>query len=141
MTTEIPVNLTIPYFAVRCNDVMSLAEMAAKVSNAIGCRLAEGEYHKLLGARGILLGMDVGLYEWGGVRGRTFRFEGEVESSSFVDFMRDKLVHVNALDLSQVVVDVLTVETGTSWRIPTAEDLAAEKTYGDELERRFASEP
>jgi hypothetical protein len=134
-------NLTIPYFAVRCNDAMSLAEMAAKVSKAIGCRLTEGEYHKLPGARGVLLGMDVGLYEWGGVRGRTFRFEGEVESSAFVEFMRDKSVQVIALDLSQAVADVLTVETGTSWRIPTAEDFAAEKIYGDELERRFASEP
>ena len=141
MTQDAPVQLTIPHFAVRCDADISLTEMAAKISSALGCRLVAGDYHKIPGAHGILLGMDIGLYEWGGVRGRTFRFEGDIESPAFSDFMQDHPVQVSALNLSQMVADVLTVVTGTSWRVPTPEDRAAAQAYGEQVERWFAEGP
>ena len=141
MTKDVPVHLTVPHFSVRCDVAMPLAEMAAKVSSALGCQLVEGDYHKIPGASGILLGMDVGLFKWGGARGPTFRFQGEVESAAFADFMQDRPVQVSGVNLSQMVADVLTVVTGTSWRIPTAEDFAAERAYDDVVERNFAQDP
>jgi len=131
-------NLTILHFAVRCDEAISLAEMSARVAKAIGCHLDQGSYHKIPAARGNLLGMDVGLYEWGGVAGKTFRFEGEIEDTAFLDFTRGKSVDVVSLDISQAVADALTVGTMLAWRVPITEDFIAEKSYGDDVERRFS---
>ncbi|MGW6204548.1 hypothetical protein ACWF9B_13005 [Streptomyces sp. NPDC055089] len=87
---------------------------------------------------GRVLGMHAGLFEWGGANGAVFRFEGEVEDREFLDFIRGKPITTHSLDVSAAVADLLTVFTGSTWRLPTLEDSLAEKAYGDEVDRRFS---
>src|ERR1043165_8677528 len=122
-------NLALLHFAVRCNAVTPLTDMSDRVAAAVGCKLERATYHGFSAMRGKLLGMDVALFTWGGVNGTTFRFQGDVEDISFLDFKDAHGLDVVAQDISPAVADALTVLTGFPWRIPTPEDIAAERAY------------
>lgn len=126
-------NLAILHFSVRCNAVIPLADMSNRVAAAVGCKLEKAPYHGITAMHGKLLGMDVALFEWGGSEGRTFRFQGDVEDVSFLDFKKQHALSIAAQDISFAVADALTVLTGFAWRTPTPDDIAAEKAYGDAL--------
>lgn len=133
--------LAILHFSVRCDAAIPLAEMSDRVADALGCKLEKDSYHQIPATRGKLLGMDVALFEWGGVKGRTFRLQGDVEDISFLDFQQENSLSIAAQDISHAVADALTVLTGFPWRTPTPEDIIAEKVYGDDVEKNFSSIP
>ncbi|WP_333734282.1 hypothetical protein [Streptomyces sp. IBSBF 3010] len=127
-------DLTLMSFSVRAEADMPLHDMAMRVMEATGCQLIEGSYHRIPAMSGNILGTNAGLFEWGGANGTVFRFEGYAEDRRFLEFMRDKPASVHSLDISQAVADLLTVFTDSKWRLPTPEDDAAEKVYGDSID-------
>lgn len=110
-------SLVVPRFAVRCEKRIKIIEMAELASRALGCRLSRGRFRDVPAMIGRLIGMTVGLYESHSSTGAIFRFEGDVDDYAYLDFLDQRPMDIESVDISQVIRDALIVISGFDWEV------------------------
>ncbi|MEU8567473.1 hypothetical protein AB0C51_03755 [Streptomyces pathocidini] len=122
-------------FSVRGDVTMPTRHMAESLGGILGCSFREGFHNQETPAWcAELLGMDIYLYEWRGVRSsRVYRLHGATANRRYAVHRRKKDVRFSVTDISGAVVDLLAANGGGTWRIPSEQDIDAEIAYGSRI--------
>lgn len=113
---------TVLGFSLRCTDDQPTAEVAARVSAALGVDLAPERFEQRPAYVARVLGMNVALFPWGGPGGTTLHIlEGSVNDPRIL-VGPDGQVDATVVDIADAVADVLHGRGGGSWHRPTAEE-------------------
>ncbi|WP_406631923.1 hypothetical protein [Amycolatopsis sp. WGS_07] len=105
-----------------------MPQVAARVGRALGCAFARGEFARWPAQVADVFGLRISLQGVGGIGGKNVaKLVGEVNEDGFLyapDGSDD--VDYERADISDYVVDLLTIRTGLRWYRPTDADYAAE---------------
>ncbi|MFD7491460.1 hypothetical protein ACFV8T_03435 [Streptomyces sp. NPDC059832] len=121
-------------FSIRTTVKESLEEVRKSVEGAFNCQFIEGEYDEIDAYVAVFLGMNVGLFQWGG----DFILDTRIEDLRFLEAAEKKRLEV--VRISDAVADTLNILGPFKWRVATDEDLARDAKFADEMEQRMAAE-
>ena len=130
---------TVLGFSIRIDATAPLSEMQSLVEQALGCTLVEAQYHGTPILMSELLGMRILLSRWRGLnRVETFQLHGVVNDVRFLDTQASETdVGPLEINISQAIIDLLSVRGAGEWRIPSQAEIKAESEYGEEVDRMF----
>lgn len=117
------------YLSARVDTDEEMAQLAARVGQALNCAFAPGEFQRWHAQVANVFGLKLSVVGVSGIGGKNVaKLIGEVAEEGFLyapDGSDD--VEYDEVDISAYVVDLLTIRTGLQWYRPTAEDYAAER--------------
>ncbi|MGW3650366.1 hypothetical protein [Streptomyces sp. NPDC000878] len=105
--------------------------MAERLGEIMGCTFREGYYREETAAWSAeLLGMDMYLYEWHGLRNRRiYCFDGDAGRNRFTSYVSRENVEYIRIDISDAMIDLLESHGGGTWQRPTEAEIEAEIAY------------
>ncbi|MDN3059208.1 hypothetical protein PH213_32690 [Streptomyces sp. SRF1] len=122
-------------FSIRTNIATQPKRMAERLQGIMGCPFLPGYYHKEIPAwQADLLGMEIYLYEWRGIKNRRIlRLHGASANSKFAKYYRQKDANFVVTDIGDTIIDLLGANGGGTWYVPSEEDIEAELIYGKRI--------
>jgi hypothetical protein len=122
-------------FSIRSKITMPAKHMAERLENILGCTFQQGYRHKEIPAwQASLLGMDVYLDEWRGVKdSRIYRLDGAPANRKYAAFYKREDTEFIVTDISSALIDLLAANNGGTWYVPSEMDIDAELAYGNRV--------
>ncbi|GLY40041.1 hypothetical protein Amsp01_060640 [Amycolatopsis sp. NBRC 101858] len=117
-------------FSVRTRASDSLDDVRKSIEGAFNIKFAEGEYEFAPAYVSNLLGMIVGLFQWG----EDYLLETRIEDIRFLEAAEKR--RLEPVRVSEPVANMLTIIGPYKWRIATPEDEAKDRAIGEELDRQ-----
>ncbi|SDP44341.1 hypothetical protein SAMN05192558_10960 [Actinokineospora alba] len=117
------------YFSARLDTDEELGQVAARVGQALNCTFARGEFQRGRAEVSKVFGLKISLVGVFGIGGKdVVKLVGSVGENGFL-YAPDgsDQVEYDRVDISDYLVDLLTIRTGLQWYRPTPEDRAAER--------------
>jgi hypothetical protein len=116
-------------FSARLDTDEDMPQIAARLGQALGCAFTRGEFARWPAQVADVFGLRISVMGVGGIGGKNVaKLVGEVGERGFLyapDGSDD--VEYERVDISDYVVDLLTIRTGLPWYRPTDADYAAER--------------
>lgn len=103
--------------------------VAARVGQSLNCTFVEGEFQRWYAQVAYVLGLKLSVVGVAGIGGKDVaKLVGSVTEKGF-RYATDGsgLAEIDRVDISDYMVDLLTIRTGLQWYRPTPEDRAAER--------------
>jgi hypothetical protein len=112
---------------VRADTDEALTDVAALVGQALDCTFAEGEYQRWYAQVAFVFGLKLSLSGRAGIGGKKVaKLVSNIGEPGLKHAPDGSRIERDSVDISDYIVDLLTVRTGLQWYVPTAEDRKAE---------------
>jgi len=121
-------------FSVRTSTDDSLDEVRKAVESAFNLKFSEGEYDRVPAYVSNILGMTVGLFQWGD----DYLLETTIEDLRFLDAAQKE--PLEPVRVSESVANMLSIVGPYKWRVATPEDVAKDRAFGEELDREMTED-
>ncbi|MFH8472087.1 hypothetical protein [Streptomyces sp. NPDC018000] len=121
-------------FSVRTSSSAPMEEVRELLEGAFGCKFTEGEYERIPAFTTHTLGMQIGLFYWGG----DYLLESRIADQAFLNVSLGE--GLESICISEAVANTLTILGAGEWRVPSDADVEKDSEYAEEMEQRFLNE-